>query len=94
MKSPIFIRSNFLGTEFNLWDHGENPKRSNNLTKIREQIGVIMYVRCPMFYSLLITFMKESNLLGARGPRKMKVMIPEVKSTGEVYQFKPMNVYC
>jgi len=78
-KAPFYLgklRSNFLGTEFNLWDHGENPKDTNDLNKVREQMGVIVY---------------ESNLLGARGPRKMKVLIPDVKPTGEVYQFKPMT---
>jgi len=78
-KSPYFLgklRSNFLGTEFNVWDHGENPKKASNMEKVREQLGVVMY---------------ESNLLGARGPRKMKVLIPDAKPTGEIYQFKPMT---
>ena len=24
------VRSNFLGTEFNVWDHGMNPKKTKN----------------------------------------------------------------
>ena len=24
------VRSNFLGTEFNVWDHGMNPKKAKN----------------------------------------------------------------
>ena len=34
---------------------------------------------------------KETNIL-ARVPRKMKILIPDVKSTGETYQFKPITV--
>jgi len=58
------VRSNFLGTEFHLYDTGENPKKAKSLEKIRTQLGAVIY---------------ESNLLGARGPRKMRVLIPDVK---------------
>lgn len=70
------LRSNFMGTEFNVYDGGENPKKTHDPNLVRENLGVVIY---------------ESNLLGARGPRKMKVLIPEVKTTGEIYSFKPMN---
>jgi tubby-related protein 1 len=65
-KSPDFlgkVRSNFLGTEFHLYDTGENPKKCKSADKIRRELGLIIY---------------ESNLLGSRGPRKMKIIIPEV----------------
>jgi tubby-related protein 1 len=78
-KPPFYLgklRSNFLGTEFNIWDSGLSPKKSPSRDKFREQMGVVQY---------------ESNLLGARGPRKMKVLIPDVKPTGEVYQFQPLS---
>jgi len=38
-KEPFYLgklRSNFLGTEFNIWDHGKNPKETNNPDAIRE----------------------------------------------------------
>jgi tubby-related protein 1 len=79
-KSSLYnlgkLRSNFMGTEFNLFDSGQNPKKSHDKQLFRENLGVIIY---------------ESNLLGARGPRKMKVLVPEVRPTGEIYQFKPDN---
>lgn len=59
------VRSNFLGTEFVIYDIGNNPKKSKGgLDHVRKELGVVMY---------------ESNLLGARGPRKMRVLIPEMK---------------
>jgi tubby-related protein 1 len=51
------VRSNFLGTEFTLYDSGENPKKSKSLARL--ELGVVLY---------------ESNILGAKGPRKMKVI--------------------
>lgn len=61
------VRSNFLGTEFYLFDTGENPKKSKNTDQVREQHGVIQY---------------ETNVLGSKGPRKMKVILPRVGSDG------------
>ena len=66
-KSASFlgkVRSNFLGTEFHVYDTGENPKEAKTLEKIRKELGVVIY---------------ESNLMGARGPRKMRVLIPNMK---------------
>ena len=37
------LRSNFMGTEFNLYDHGENPKRCKQMEKARREHAVIMY---------------------------------------------------
>ena len=67
IKSPNYLgklRSNFLGTEFTIFDKGLNPKKKEafiNPDGVREQFGVILYA---------------SNLLGARGPRKMRIIIP------------------
>ena len=58
------VRSNFLGTEFHVYDRGENPEECKDLSKIREELAIVIY---------------ESNLLGARGPRKMRVLIPDMK---------------
>jgi tubby and related proteins len=54
------VRSNFLGTEFTLYDSGENPSKTKMFSKMRCELGIVLY---------------ESNLLGAKGPRKMKVMV-------------------
>lgn len=47
-----------------------------NVDHVRKELGVVMY---------------ESNLLGARGPRKMRVLIPEMKQNDEPYEWKPMK---
>jgi tubby-related protein 1 len=57
------LRSNFLGTEFYLYDTGENPSKAKNFANVREQHGVIQY---------------ETNVLGSKGPRRMKVLLPKV----------------
>ncbi|EGR30002.1 hypothetical protein IMG5_144760 [Ichthyophthirius multifiliis] len=78
-KSPDFlgkVRSNFLGTEFHLFDIGENPKKCKFPDKIRKELGLIIY---------------DSNLLGSRGPRKMKIIIPEVMENGQQIVIKPMS---
>ena len=47
-KSSSFlgkVRSNFLGTEFMLYDNGLNPKRKGaNPNNIRSELGVVLYV--------------------------------------------------
>ena len=80
-KSPAYlgkVRSNFLGTEFIIFDTGLNPsKKSATRDNSREELGVVLY---------------QSNILGTKGPRKMRVLIPVVNSTGEQLQWKPMIV--
>ncbi len=39
------LRSNSAGTEYNVFDHGENPDSSYPLSKIRTQLGSIIFVR-------------------------------------------------
>lgn len=36
--------------------------------------------------------MKDSNLMGERGPRKMKVLIPDIKQNGDYIEWRPTNV--
>jgi len=61
------VRSNFLGTEFYLYDTGENPTKAKTAEQIRMQHGVIQY---------------ETNVLGSKGPRRMKVLLPNVDNAG------------
>lgn len=56
-KSNYFlgkVRSNFLGTEFHIYDTGENPKKCKNTKEARKELAGIIY---------------KSNLFGAKGPR-------------------------
>lgn len=63
------MRSNFLGTEFYIYDTGDNPKKAAKDDKdgIRSQQGVVQY---------------ETNVLGSKGPRRMKVLLPNVDLEG------------
>ena len=62
------VRSNFLGTEFYIFDTGENPDKAKSAEEIRAQHGVIQY---------------ETNVLGSKGPRRMKVLLPNVDVAGK-----------
>ena len=52
------VSSNFIGTESNMYDKGQNPKQAKCLADTRKQMGVVLY---------------ESNIMGTKGPRKMRV---------------------
>ena len=73
------LRSNFIGTEFVLYDKGTNPdkldaaQKESALVQARSELGTILY---------------KQNVLGSRGPRKMKVMVPRV---GEDQQRKVLR---
>jgi tubby-related protein 1 len=51
------LRSNFIGTEFLLFDTGENPKKGDPMSA-RKELCYIEY---------------EKNILGLKGPRKLRV---------------------
>ncbi|KAM3129701.1 hypothetical protein pb186bvf_018214 [Paramecium bursaria] len=71
------VRSNFIGTEFILYDSGKNPKKTKHPEEFRQQLGVVLY---------------ESNILGSKGPRKMQVLLPKVDSkSGQPYIYKPAS---
>lgn len=55
------LRSNFLGTEFYIYNEGQAAKKASNDEEIREQHGCVQY---------------ETNVLGSKGPRRMKVFLP------------------
>jgi|TARA_B110000285_G_C15086804_1_gene596682 tubby and related proteins len=63
------VRSNMLGTEFSIYDCKENPKKSGaGKEETRQQLGVVQY---------------ETNVLGSKGPRRMKVLLPMVSRDGQ-----------
>lgn len=58
------LRSNFVGTEFQVFDNGVNPNGdSYGQGSTRRELAVVTYA---------------PNVLGSRGPRKMQVAIPAV----------------
>ena len=76
------LRSNFIGTEFVLYDKGTNPEKLDEaqkdsaLIQARQELGTVLY---------------KQNVLGSRGPRKMKVMVPTIGEDGERKVLRPEN---
>jgi len=74
------LRSNFIGTEFTLYDKGVNPEKVDashkDLVQVRQELACVLY---------------KQNVLGSRGPRKMKVMVPNVNARGERTVLRPQT---
>jgi tubby and related proteins len=76
------LRANFFGTEFAIYDNGSNPKHADqhtitsNPAGIRQELGTAMYA---------------PNVLGQRGPRKMKVCVPRVREDGTRVVWRPLT---
>jgi tubby-related protein 1 len=77
-RNPAYLgklRSNFLGTQFVIYDTGLDPaKKTATPETIREELGVALY---------------ESNLLTNKGPRKMRPLLPFVNLQNERLEWKP-----
>jgi hypothetical protein len=73
------LRSNFVGTEFYIFDAGDNPSTKRSIdpnAKGRQQLGGIFY---------------ETNILGAKGPRKLTVAVPDVDNDGNYFNFPQVD---
>lgn len=55
------VKSNFVGTEFTIYDSGANPSDNKANDPVRIELGVVQYDR---------------NVLGTNGPRKMQAKPP------------------
>jgi hypothetical protein len=64
------LRSNFVGTEFTIYDKGVKPTEVEaagmGASAMRAELGAVVY---------------QYNVLGTRGPRKMTAMIPSVRES-------------
>lgn len=69
------LRSNFVGTEFTMFDNGINPKNAN-----QNDDNIIRKELCSILF--------ESNIFGSRGPRKMTVLIPSLHE-GQTHVWQP-----
>merc|ERR1712100_507281 len=72
------LRSNFLGTEFTVYDNGMNPKHARNVFKtrdrqVRKELGAVVY---------------QQNVLGSKGPRNMRAGMPELDADGAIPTFR------
>lgn len=64
------LRSNFVGTEFSVFDSGAKPGKASAGNIVRTEVAAIMY---------------QYNVLGTRGPRKMTAAIPAIDATGRKF---------
>ena len=72
------VHSNFLGTEFGIYDSGKGPKKASAAkNNLRQQWGCVQY---------------ETNVLGSKGPRRMKVLLPNVDLQGNQHIWRPSDV--
>eukprot|EP01059_Diplonema_ambulator_P004560 TRINITY_DN14276_c0_g1_i4.p1 TRINITY_DN14276_c0_g1~~TRINITY_DN14276_c0_g1_i4.p1 ORF type:complete len:361 (+),score=88.68 TRINITY_DN14276_c0_g1_i4:149-1084(+) len=60
------VRSNFLGTEFTVYDRGERATKDGSVSH-RQELAAVLY---------------EANIISSKGPRKMTAVIPSVDNTG------------
>jgi len=60
-------RSNFFGTEWNIYDSGQLPDKAEHPDNVRKHLAHIEY---------------EFNLFGLNGPRKMDVAVPRLTKGG------------
>lgn len=60
-----------------MYDDGVSPKNERGIERIRREHGIIEY---------------ETNVLGSKGPRRMKVLLPLVNSDGQQVLFKSVDV--
>jgi len=76
------LKSNFMGTEFQMYDSGINPEKLSDAQKdgshvqVRQELATVLY---------------KQNVLGSRGPRKMKVMVPNVDEHGQRVVLRPTD---
>ena len=62
-------RSNFVGTEFTLYDDGVSSRKAGtNDLHLRKELGCVTY---------------ETNVFGTKGPRKMECYVPSLKDGEE-----------
>ena len=81
------VRSNFVGTEFSVFDDGVSPDKIKEGGKVSgsndegEGSGDGGGSGKKERRAELGTVLYESNILGSRGPRKMTVLVPAVRQT-------------
>ncbi|XP_039295421.1 protein king tubby [Nilaparvata lugens] len=73
------LRSNLLGTQFTVYDHGKSPKHcslKDDIDKPRQELAAVVY---------------ETNVLGFKGPRKMTVILPGMTQDCQRVQITPID---
>ncbi|PIK34265.1 putative tubby-related protein 3 [Apostichopus japonicus] len=73
------IGSNFMGTQFTIFDKGLGPQKPGSLSdgsNIREELAAVLY---------------DTNVLGFKGPRKMTVVIPGMSMDHQRVAVRPRD---
>lgn len=70
------LKSNFVGTAFVLYDNNKKQVKKENLDELRSELGAVLY---------------EPNILGFKGPRKMKIITTRLNEQGEFIPCKPRH---
>uniref|UniRef100_A0A1I7UR50 AAA domain-containing protein n=1 Tax=Caenorhabditis tropicalis TaxID=1561998 RepID=A0A1I7UR50_9PELO len=58
------VRSNAIGTQFTIYDAGQNPKKTSNHLAIRQELAAVIYVDGPL--SQNIGDDEEENIIGSQ----------------------------
>jgi tubby-related protein 1 len=100
------LRSNFVGTEFQVFDDGINPKDNKDEDEIRGSskfdfsvfLFFVFNFRFPFLTSKdnavrceMGSVMYAANVLGSRGPRKMQVAVPRLEEDDSIMRWKDGN---
>jgi len=70
------LKSNFVGTAFVLYDNNKKYVKKDKTEELRGELGAVLY---------------EPNILGFKGPRKMKVITTRLDENGEFIPCKPRH---
>eukprot|EP00096_Caligus_rogercresseyi_P012706 TRINITY_DN5416_c0_g1_i1.p1 TRINITY_DN5416_c0_g1~~TRINITY_DN5416_c0_g1_i1.p1 ORF type:complete len:495 (+),score=134.34 TRINITY_DN5416_c0_g1_i1:138-1622(+) len=73
------LRSNVMGTQFTIYDGGDNVKSK----------GAIQDRTCQR--KELVGILYDTNVLGFKGPRKMTVILPGMNAEGKRIEFKALS---
>lgn len=85
------LRANFLGTEFQLFDNGVNPTKKKSIKKYEDVNDDSTTSDEPFVRSELGAVLYASNIMGSRGPRKMRVAVPKVVEDGSRILYKSIS---
>lgn len=83
------LRSNFVGTEFQIFDNGSAPKDGSAKDEGEERGGPNSNPRKE-----LAAVMYAANVMGSRGPRKMQAAIPAVDEHDRAVMWRSGQVVC
>lgn len=70
------LRSNMFGTQFTLYDNGNNPTKGIFDDRLRSELVSVIY---------------DTNILGFKGPRKMLTILPGMSLDHQRVEIKPRN---